>query len=81
MNKSNKSIFTLTETSSNQYCTIKLSAKDYITEDDQYVNAVVLFHENVIVDIEDLKITRKYSCLNGLAGDFPSRLFVYLKSA
>ncbi len=81
MNKSKMSIFALDETNKNPCCTVELSAKDYITKDDQYIDAVVLFNKEVLVDIKDLEITRIYSSLNGLAGKFPSGLYAYLESA
>lgn len=81
LNKGKMSIFTLDETNRNLCCTVELSAKDFVTKDDQYINAIVLFNKDVVVNIKDLEITREYNNLNGLAGNFPKSLYEYLESA
>ncbi|MHA1668130.1 MAG: S8 family peptidase [Candidatus Heimdallarchaeaceae archaeon] len=81
MNKSKLSEFTLVETKRNIKYTVELSANDYLTRDGKYINAIVLFKKDVLVDIKDLEITRKYDCINGLAGRFPMQLYAYLETA
>lgn len=81
LNKNNKYNFTLNDTNRSNTYEIKISLMDYIVEDDSFIDTIVLFKKNVKVTINDIEIIQEYKSLNGFAGEIPSRLYSYFKTA
>ena len=81
VNQSDTPSFTLNDNTNKQKFDIVLSAKDFITENDQFIDAIVLFNKGVKVKITDISIKREYNRLNGFAGLISRSLYDYLESA
>lgn len=81
MNKSKISFSTLDETIEKNEYDIELSAKDFVSENEYYIDTIVLFKEGVKVTINDLEIEQEYKSLNGFAGKIPCGLYYYLRNA
>lgn len=81
MNKSKMSNFTIDGTYGKNKYEVELSIKDYVDSDDSFIDAIVLFKEDVKVSINDMENKQEYKNLNGFAGKIPPRLYSYLRNA